>query len=95
MNIINEIKTIKSESDLLYLKSIIDSQIEQNYYRKENFMFHDSLDEYLYVVNFENDYHTYSTGKKAYDVFIENSDALNITRKTKDLFPTFELLMER
>ena len=97
MNILaNSIQEINNAHILLELRKCIDKQIELNYERKENFMLHEELDEYLYIIHYT-DGHTYiaQTGKKAYDMYINDDSAISIERKTKNLFPTYELLIKK
>ena len=81
--------------ELEHLKQIIDEQIQIDYEKKDNFMLHDTLDDYLYVVYFENGtYHSFCKGKDAYERDKED-DAVKVVRKSKDLFPTIEILLEK
>lgn len=81
-------------TDLLMLKELIDSKMEDDYDLKENFMLHDTIDNYLYVVYYVDDnHHTYAKGKEAYDEFIANDFAIRVARKTKNLYPTYEDLL--
>ena len=89
------INLITNQADLMKMKKEIENRIDEIYYRKENFMYHDKIDYYLYVVVYPDRKITYETGKKAYDNFISDECALCVQRKTKDLFPTYELLLER
>lgn len=81
-------------TDLLMLKELIDNKMIDDYDLKENFMLHDKIDSYLYVVYYvDNTNHLYCKGKDAYEEYISNHLAIRVARKTKDLFPTFEDLM--
>ena len=57
---------------------------------------HEKIDEYLYKVHYQ-DGHTHITckGKDSYEEYMRNDDAIWIERYTKDLFPTYELLMRK
>lgn len=83
-------------TDLTKLKELIEEKIQEDYHRKENFMLHDRIDDYIYLVYYlDNEYHYYYKGKDAYDEYIKNVEAVKIVRKSKDLFPTFETLIEK
>ena len=82
-------------TELIRLKELIDARIEEVYDFKCNFMIHDRLDNYIYVVRFvDGDHHYYVKGNEAYHRFLED-DAISVERKTKDLFPTVELLLKK
>lgn len=82
--------------DLIALKEMIDEQIEYSRHLKENFYLNDSTDDYIYIVRYnDNSYHYVFKGAEAYNEYIDHNDAIRIERKTKDLFPIFELLMEK
>lgn len=81
-------------TDLLKLKELIDNKMDDDYYLRENFMLHDCVDCYLYVVYYtDGTHHTYARGKQAYDEYISCDYAIRVARKTKDLFPTYEDLL--
>ena len=81
---------------LLSLKSAIEEKIEENYNLKENFYLHDKTDDYIYICVYEDgeirrDY----LGSRAYKRYLEDDRVVAIKRKTKDLFPTYEDLLEK
>ncbi len=83
-------------TDLNELKKLIDLKIQEEYDRTENFMLHERIDDYIYIVYyFDDSYHYYCIGADAYNEYIRNEYAVKIGRKTKDLFPTYEMLMEK
>ena len=83
-------------TDLNELKKLIELKIQEDYDRKENFMLHDKLDDYIYIVHyFDESFHYLCRGKDAYEEFIRDPKAVKISRKTKDLFPTYEDLIEK
>jgi hypothetical protein len=58
-----------------------------------NFRFNDKNDNYLYVVDFDGEpYYLSNIGKKAWDCYMFFDRAYRIRRKTKDLFPTWEIM---
>ena len=95
-SLFDSINEISNAHVLLELKKQIDKQIEKNYNLKENFMLHEGLDEYLYIIHFA-DGHRYieQKGKKAYEMYINDIQAVSLERKTKDLFPKYELLLTK
>lgn len=81
-------------TDLLMLKELINDKMYDDYDLKENFMLHDTIDNYLYVVYYtDSTHHTFAKGKQAYDEYISNDSAIRVARKTKNLFPTYEDLL--
>ena len=59
-----------------------------------NFMMHDFVDDYLYIVYFQDGAHyTYCKGEDAYSSY--KSCGIRLERKTKELFPTYEVLLEK
>lgn len=74
---------------------IIEKEYE-HYDDKECFMLHEEIDNFFYYVYYKDgSRHMEYIGRKAYLKYVENDDAVKIERKTKDLFPTFELLAEK
>lgn len=92
----NLLDNITSAALLNRIKEYANNRIIDNYYLAENFMFHDKIDNYIYEINYKDgsSYVDY-IGQRAYDKYIHDDDAINIYRKTKDLFPTRELLLEK
>ena len=81
-------------TDLHELKKLIDKKIEEEYHLPENFMLHDCVDEYIYIVDYmDGSYHYDCIGKRAYEEYINNIEAIRIRRKTKRLSPTYETLL--
>lgn len=82
--------------DLEELKKLIDQKIREDYERKENFMLHDDVDDYIYIVYYANgDHHYFCKGKDAYNRYIKDSNAVRVARKTKDLYPVYEDIMAK
>lgn len=83
-------------TDLNELRELIETKIQEEYDRAENFMLHDSLDDYIYIVYyFDDSYHSYCRGADAYNEYMKNDFAIKIGRKTKDLFPVYEMLLKK
>lgn len=60
------------------------------------FMLHDFIDNYYYIVYYKDgNYVTDCIGEKAYKKYMDDDDAVRIARKTKELFPKFETLLEK
>ena len=96
MNIEEYIQSFTSGSELEQIKAMIDDQIMKIYNLKENFYLHDKTDDYIYRIVYADGHIYYDCiGKRAYEKFTLDSDAVRIERKTKDLFPTVELLLEK
>ena len=78
------------------IKDLLEENIRENYDLKDNFKFHDTIDSYFYITRFSNgEYALDITGKKGYERFIQNQDAIQLERKTKNLFPTYEILLKK
>lgn len=92
----NEIAKIDNCLLLDEIKKYIDEQIETQLDKRENFMFRDYVDEYLYVIYFKDGSRDIQCkGNKAYDIFIKDSSAIRMETRTKELYPKYELLMEK
>lgn len=90
----NSISQIQNCVELDEIKKYLDMQIQNNLSKRENFMYRDYIDEYLYVIRFKgNKKTTYCKGNLAYEVFENDDLAYKIETKTKDLFPTIQPLM--
>lgn len=78
------------------IRELINQNVERNYELKDNFMYHDEIDSYFYVVRYSNgEYNLFCKGKDAYDRYRRDKDAICIERKTKNLRPTYETLIQR
>lgn len=83
-------------TDLMEIKRLVEQKIQEDYDRPENFMYHDRIDDYIYIVDYaDGSYHYDYIGKRSYQEYIGNEDAIRIRRKTKDLSPTYETLLEK
>lgn len=89
-----EISLIDDSLTLNDLKEFIIEQITLNLDKRENFMYRDYQDYYLYAIYFEDGTRTMvSKGCRAYEIFTEYDDAYRIETRTKELFPEYDLLM--
>ena len=89
---INSLNTV----DLLSLKTQIENKIDEYYHLKENFYLHEEHDDYIYIIDYIDGSHHYEyIGARAYRKYIGDSSAIAIRRKTKDLFPVYETLLEK
>ena len=85
-----------SGADLQIIRDIINEQIEVEYEKKENFMYHDTIDNYLYLVYYlDGTSNLFAIGADAYERYIKREDAIRVERKTKNLFPTYETILRK
>ena len=83
-------------TDLHELKKLIEQKIQEEYDQPENFMYHDCIDEFIYIVDYmDGSYHYDYIGKRSYEEYINNVDAIRIRRKTKHYPPAYETLLEK
>lgn len=83
-------------ADLALLKKLIERRMQDEYDDPANFMFHDRIDDYIYIVDYmDGSYHYDYIGKRSYNEYINNADAVRIRRKTKSLSPVYETLLEK
>lgn len=95
-NLKKEIGKIENCLQLNEIKKYIDEQIETQLDKRENFMFRDYIDEYLYVIYFSDGSRDIQCkGNKAYNIFINDSSAIRMETRTKELYPKYELLMTK
>lgn len=81
---------------LLALKSAIEEKIEENYNLKENFYLHDRTDDYIYICVYDDgSIHYDYLGSRAYKRYLDDDRIVALKRKTKDLFPAYEDLLEK
>lgn len=85
-----------SGADLQIIQNLLNEQLELEYERKENFMFHTTVDNYLYIVYYKDGTsNLFCIGADAYERFIKRDDAVRVERKTKDLFPKYEVILKK
>lgn len=82
--------------DLLALKEMVEDQIQYAKHLKENFYLNNTADDYIYIVHYRNGkYHYVFKGAEAYNEYMGNDKAWKLERKSKELFPTYESLLEK
>ena len=82
--------------ELKELRDEVDEEIADQYWCDENFWMRNETDSFIYIVVYKDlKYYYHYLGKKAYDKYMEEKDAIRIEYKTKDLFPTYGVLMSR
>lgn len=82
--------------ELLEMREEINSQFKKVIDREENFFLHDYLDEWLYIVSYrDGSEYLYTKGADAYAEYKRTDFAIAITRKSKDLFPTYQVMMSK
>ena len=78
------------------LRRYIEKQEQVVYDRRENFHLHERVDQFIYVIEYADGHLFYDCiGKRAYEKYLKDEDAIRIGRKTKSLFPTYDKLMEK
>ena len=83
-----------SGTELKRIKQYFDKKFSEVVKKDSNYIMHDFLDDYFYIVYFYNGtHHLYSKGEDAYNNYM--SDGIRLERKTKDLFPMYETLLEK
>lgn len=94
MNTVVDLINSLNTSQLLNMKALIEDKIDEYYHLPENFYLHEKNDDYLYnVMYLDGSKHLYSKGAEAYREMLKNDRAIGIIRKSKDLFPVYELMM--
>lgn len=91
---ISEVIRTLNTTDLDAIKKMI-AQEERSRY-DQMWWTHDRVDNYLYYVFYEDgSYWMHCIASKVYNEFIKNDKAVCIKRKTKDLFPVWETMIEK
>lgn len=85
-----------SGADLQLIKDLVNAQIDIEYEKPENFMYHKKIDDYLYLVYYQDGtFNLFCIGADAYERFMKRDDAVRVERKTKDLFPKYEVILKK
>lgn len=85
-----------SGMDLVNFKDDIIKAFNKIVDKEENFFLHDYTDNWFYMVNYQDgDVHLFHKGKDAFKEYENNHAAIAITRKTKDLYPTYQVMMSK
>lgn len=94
MNNINEYISSLNTADLLQIKALVETKIQDHYDDKDNFYLHERIDDYTYIIDFVDGTRHYDyIGARAYKKYITDKRAVALRRRTKDLFPTYENLL--
>ena len=81
---------------LYEIKNSVDAEIKKQYWSDANFSHRDKIDSYIYITVYTDlSYHYDCLGKKAYDRYINDDNAVRIECMTKDLFPEYKVLMQK
>ena len=91
--LINELESI---DNINIIREMLLEKEEALYDLPEHFKFHNVSDDYIYQVYFDDEtsYRDY-IGSRAYEKFMNSSNAVKIVRYTKELKPKYELLMNK
>lgn len=82
--------------DLEQLKEMIAARQEYLKTLAENFLYNEFKDDYIYITYFEDGSYYYDmTGASAYKRYKNNPGAVKICRKTKDLKPKYQTILEK
>lgn len=85
-----------SIQELLALQSDVQDQLAELYWSDENFYNREEKDSYVYIVVYDDlTYHYDYIGERAYREYLKNDNAIRIECKTKTLFPTYKVLMQK
>ena len=85
-----------SGADLQIIQNLLIEQLELEYEKPENFMYHTTTDNYLYLVYYQDGTsNLFCIGADAYERYMKRSDAIRVERKTKNLFPSYEVILKR
>lgn len=79
--------------ELLETKKLFDAVYEELVKEDCNYMLHDFVDDYTYIVHYDDGTkYMFCKGKKAYDQFM-TEHGIKLERRTKELRPTYETLL--
>ena len=80
--------------ELKRIKALFDEMYDQAAHKDSNYQVHNFLDDYLYIIYYPNgETHMTTKGAEAYKNYLEAG--VRLERKTKDLFPIYETLLEK
>lgn len=83
-----------SLADFTLYKDAVEKVEKERY--KEMWWTHERMDEYLYIIHYADGHtHLVCKGKEAYNIYEKDSDAIMVEGKTKDLFPTYKVLIRK
>lgn len=82
--------------ELEEIRKEVDSEIETQYFKDENFWMRSTTDDYIYInIYSDGSYHYDYIGARAYKNYIKDNNCVQIDYKTKDLFPKFGTLARK
>ena len=80
--------------ELKRIKELFDQKYLEVCQKDANYQVHDFKDNYLYIIYYPDGNRSISAnGAEAYEKYMK--DGIRLDRKTKDLFPTYETLLQR
>ena len=80
--------------ELKRVKELFEQKYAEVAQKDSNYQVHDFVDDYLYIVYYPNgEHHLTLKGADAYARYLK--EGIRLDRKTKDLFPTYETLLQR
>ena len=83
-----------SGTELQRIKKYFDKKFDEVVQLDSNYILHDFVDDYIYMVYYKDGTcHRFGKGADAYSEY--NKYGIRLERKTKDLFPTYEVLLEK
>ena len=89
------LKSLTAE-ELTVLRDQVDDEIQEIYWADENFWMREKTDSFIYITRYDDgSYHYDYIGKSAYERYLNDSNAIQLDYKTKDLFPTYGTLMRK
>ena len=83
-----------SPEELRILKEKVNEEIADKYWCDENFKNREKADSYIYCIVYD-DLHCFYDylGKRAYEKYMADENAVRLEAKTKHLFPDWKVLM--
>lgn len=80
--------------ELKRVKELFDEKFDEVCQKDANYPMHDFIDNFIYIIYYPDGEHKYCfNGAEAYDRYMK--EGVRLDRKTKDLFPTYETLLQR
>ena len=96
---LNEFRSLlknMSANELTELRDQVDDEIQEIYWADENFWMREKTDSFIYITRYDDgSYHYDYIGKNAYERYLNDTNAIQLDYKTKDLFPTYGTLMRK
>lgn len=96
---LNEFRSLlknMSANELAELRDQVDDEIQEIYWADENFWMREKTDSFIYITRYDDGSYYYDyIGKNAYERYLNDTNAIQLDYKTKDLFPTYGTLMRK